>query len=85
MEVSQGLDGFQSGQNDLRMVKRRLSESGGKSWPKQISIAARQNRGDLPNKNAASPRGSGVFSIMTGKEENSLSLAGLAATYSPRA
>jgi hypothetical protein len=60
MEVSQGLDGFQSGQNDLRMVKRRLSESGGKSWPKQIIIAARQNRGDLQTKTPP-PRGEAAF------------------------
>src|SRR3954447_16933776 len=36
-------------------------------------------------KNAASVARSGVFRIQTSKEENSLSLAGLAATYSPRA
>jgi hypothetical protein len=31
------------------------------------------------------PEGSGVFVFMTSKEEISLSLAGLAVTYSPRA
>jgi hypothetical protein len=39
------------------MVKRRLGESGGKSWPKQISMAARQNRGDLQNKKRRLPEG----------------------------
>jgi hypothetical protein len=36
-------------------------------------------------KNAASPKGSGVFLIMKSLKRKSLSLAGLAATYSPRA
>ena len=36
-------------------------------------------------KNAASSKGSGVFLIMKSLKRKSLSLAGLAATYSPRA
>jgi hypothetical protein len=61
MEVSQGLDGFQSGQNELRMVKRRLSESGGKSWPKQISIATRQETEETSKQKRRLPEGKRRF------------------------
>ena len=67
------------------------SESGGKSWPKEISIASRPARDEtLDTKNAASLAhtmrwGDGVLFDHEIVEEESLSLAGLAATYSPRA
>ena len=46
------------------------AESGGKSWPKENSIAADRKTGEASeHKKTPPPEGSGVFSIMTRKEE----------------
>jgi hypothetical protein len=51
----------------------------------RMRLGATVAEDDRTNKNAASVSGSGVLCIRTSKEEDFLSLAGLAATYSPRA
>jgi hypothetical protein len=74
------------------MVQTMPAESGGKSWLKEISMGERVFRRIFPatdephqQKNAASPRGSGVLFDHDTQRGIALSLAGLAATYSPRA
>src|SRR4029450_10376944 len=68
----------EDGQTTLKRIWRQIMAE-----TNQHRRAPQQRR--PPKQKRRLPEGSGVFSIMTGKEENALSLAGLAATYSPRA
>ena len=65
-------------QQGLRIWRQIMAE---KNRPNSVAGARKAPK----QKNATSPKGSGVFLIMKSLKRKSLSLAGLAATYSPRA